>query len=378
MGASIARGQSCAADARQAVAELHAAIAQPDMALVVFFCSPDFDLDEIAGAIANTFAGTPVVGCTTAGEIGPAGCREQSLVGASFSSADFTVTTGGIDRLREFEADRAESLAQDLMQRLESTAEVTPEESFALLLVDGASVREEPLTHALQQQLGAIPLVGGSAGDGLRFGQTYVYFDGAFHSDAAVLALVRTSLPFETVKIQHFVPMDDRVVVTAADAAHRIVHEIDGLSAAEIYARLVGTDVDRLNPTRFAAEPMVVMIGGTNYVRSIQKANPDGSLTFFSAIEEGLVLRTAAGFDLLGNLESALADVRQRVGHPQLVLAFDCILRKLEMERREIVELVATVFRKNNAVGFNTYGEQYCGVHVNQTLTGIVIGSRDG
>ena len=120
------------------------------------------------------------------------------------------------------------------------------------------------------------------------------------------------------------------------------------------------------------------MIGGTNYVRSIQKANPDGSLTFFSAIEEGLVLRTAAGFDLLGNLESALADVRQRVGHPQLVLAFDCILRKLEMERREIVELVATVFRKNNAVGFNTYGEQYCGVHVNQTLTGIVIGSRDG
>ena len=255
---------------------------------------------------------------------------------------------------------------------------MTPDESFALLLVDGASVREEPLTHALQQQLGAIPLVGGSAGDGLRFGQTYVYFDGAFHTDAAVLALVRTSLPFETVKIQHFVPMDERVVVTAADTAHRIVHEIDGLSAADIYARLVGTDVDRLSPTRFAAEPMVVMIGGTNYVRSIQKANPDGSLTFFSAIEEGIVLRTAAGFDLLGNLESALADVRQRVGRPQLVLAFDCILRKLEMERREIVEPVANVLRRNNAVGFNTYGEQYCGVHVNQTLTGIVIGSADG
>ena len=94
MGASIARGQSCAPTRRQAVAELHAAIVQPDMALVVFFCSPDFDLDEIAGAIANTFAGTPVVGCTTAGEIGPAGCREQSLVGASFSGADFTATTG--------------------------------------------------------------------------------------------------------------------------------------------------------------------------------------------------------------------------------------------------------------------------------------------
>jgi hypothetical protein len=377
VGAPIARGQSCAPGGRQAVAELHAAIAQPDMALVVFFCSPDFDLDEVAGAIAHTFAGTPVVGCTTAGEIGPAGCREGSLVGASLSGAEFTAATGGIDRLRDFEAIRAQSLAQDLMQRLESRVAETPEESFALLLVDGASVRKEPLTHALQQQLGAIPLVGGSAGDGLRFGETYVYFDGAFHADAAVVALVRTALPFETVKIQHFVPMDERVVVTAADAAHRIVHEIDGLSAAELYARLVGTDVDDLNPTRFAAEPMVVMIGGTNYVRSIQKANSDGSLTFFSAIEEGLILRTAVGFDLLGNLESALADVRQRLGPPQLVIAFDCILRKLEMVRREIVEPVASAFRRNNAVGFNTYGEQFCGVHVNQTLTGIVIGSAD-
>jgi hypothetical protein len=27
-------------------------------------------------------------------------------------------------------------------------------------------------------------------------------------------------------------------------------------------------------------------------------------------------------------------------------------------------------------VGFNTYGEQFCGVHVNQTLTGIALGSR--
>jgi hypothetical protein len=28
-------------------------------------------------------------------------------------------------------------------------------------------------------------------------------------------------------------------------------------------------------------------------------------------------------------------------------------------------------------VGFNTYGEQYGGVHVNQTLTGVAIGMPD-
>ena len=35
---------------------------------------------------------------------------------------------------------------------------------------------------------------------------------------------------------------------------------------------------------------------------------------------------------------------------------------------------MAEVFGTYNVVGFNTYGEQFCGVHVNQTLTGIAIG----
>jgi hypothetical protein len=36
---------------------------------------------------------------------------------------------------------------------------------------------------------------------------------------------------------------------------------------------------------------------------------------------------------------------------------------------------VAEIFRNNNTIGFNSYGEQFHGVHVNQTLTGIAIGS---
>ena len=35
---------------------------------------------------------------------------------------------------------------------------------------------------------------------------------------------------------------------------------------------------------------------------------------------------------------------------------------------------VAEVLRDHLAVGFSTYGEQYGGVHVNQTLTGIAFG----
>jgi len=44
----IRLAQSSAGDARQAVAEFHAAVAQPDMALVLFFCSSEYDLDVLA------------------------------------------------------------------------------------------------------------------------------------------------------------------------------------------------------------------------------------------------------------------------------------------------------------------------------------------
>jgi hypothetical protein len=369
------RAQSCADDAYEAAREFHAAVAQPDMALVVFFCSVQYDLDVLALEMRRLFAGVQVVGCTTAGEFGPAGYRDHSISGASFPAGSYAAACGRIDRLQQFEFTGAESLAQDLMQRLESLeplADTT--NSFALLLIDGLSVREEPVTRALQNVLGLLPLVGGSAGDGLGLHRTQVYSDGGFHTDSAVLVLVTTPLPFRIFKTQHFVPTDQRVVVTAADAENRIVREIDGRPAAEDYARLVGSTVQSLDPMRFAEQPMVVLIDGTNYVRSIQKANPDGSLTLFCAIEEGLVLRGARGVDLVGNLEEAFAEIQAEIGQPQLVIGCDCILRKLEITQRGLVDRVEQVFFENNIVGFNSYGEQYRGVHVNQTLTGIAIG----
>jgi hypothetical protein len=371
----IRRAQSCASDTGDAAREFHAAVVQPDMALVIFFCSVQYDLEVMALEMARLFAGVQVIGCTTAGEIGPAGYLDHSISGVSFPSGSFTATCGRIDGLQQFESIQGQSLAQDLMQRLESLEpQADASNSFALLLIDGLSVREEPVTRALQNSFGRLPLVGGSAGDGLSFDKTRIYSDGSFHSDSAVLALVTTHIPFTIFKTQHFVPTDRRVVVTAADSEHRVVNEIDGWPAAERYARFVGTDVQSLDPGRFAEQPIVVVIDGTNYVRSIQKVNPDGSLTFFCAIEEGLVLRGARGVDLVGNLEEAFAEIHEAVGQPQLVVGCDCILRKLEMTRRGLIDRVEAVFRDNHVTGFSSYGEQHLGVHVNQTLTGIAIG----
>jgi hypothetical protein len=119
----------------------------------------------------------------------------------------------------------------------------------------------------------------------------------------------------------------------------------------------------------------VVIIDGTDYVRSIQKVNPDGSLTFFCAIEEGVVFRVAHGVGLVNNLEQTFDRIHEKIGKPQLVMCCDCILRKLEVSQNGLKDRVGEIFRNNNAIGFNSYGEQFHGVHVNQTLTGIAIGA---
>ncbi|MDW6005213.1 nitric oxide-sensing protein NosP [Vibrio mangrovi] len=374
----ILTGHSCATDAEAAVAELSAQIAQPQIALVVFFCSSHYDLQKLAVAINQHLPGITVVGCTTAGEIGPSGYLEHSISGMSFSAACCTAVVGHLDNLQSFEISRGRNFAQDLLRQLESSESyVDTNRSFGLLLIDGLSVREEPVTHALQDGLGTIQMIGGSAGDDLKLEQTWVFVDGKFHTDSAALILINTTLPFHLFKTQHFVSSNERMVVTEVDAKNRIVKEINGLPAAAEYARIVNVKPEQLTSDHFAAWPVVVMIDGTDFVRSIQHSSPDGSLTFYCAIDEGVVLRVARGEDILGKLEVALQELEESLGHIQGMLVCDCILRSLEAARNGSKEAVTQLLCQHNAVGFSTYGEQFGGVHINQTLTGVAIGSKE-
>ncbi|PKO87541.1 MAG: FIST domain containing protein, partial [Betaproteobacteria bacterium HGW-Betaproteobacteria-12] len=368
------RAHSRAAEARQAAREFHAAVSQPNMAMVVFFCSGSYDLAALADELNRLFGEVPLLGCTTAGEIGPGGYCGQSLAGVSFAASACSVVAERLPRLQDFRFPAGQDFAKALLQRLETQSPTaSAANTFAFLMIDGLSVREEPVVYSFQSVLGNIPLCGGSAGDDRQFASTWVYHAGAFHTDSALLILVSTPLPFRVFKTQHFISEKERLVVTEADAAKRVVRELNGLPAAAEYARVLGVAVAELNPALVAETPIVVVIDGTDYVRSIQTVNADGSLTFFCAIEEGLVLRVARGADILSNLQDAFSRIREEIGPLQLCIGCDCILRNLEIARKQLTEEAAALFDRNNTIGFSTYGEQYGGVHVNQTFTGIAI-----
>lgn len=376
ISSEIRIAHSRASDPCLAVQEFHAAVRQPDMALVVFFCSSKYDLHILSSEINRLFAGVTVIGCTTAGEIGPAGYCDYSLSGASLPAGSCYAVAGMLGELQGFEIAKGAAFAHRLEQELD--ARVPGNEMpgrFGFMLIDGLSIREESVARTFQHALGKTQLVGGSAGDDLKLAKTWVFHGGAFHTDSVALALVATHYPFRIFKTQHFKTEEERLVVTEADTATRTVKEINGLPAAEEYARLVGVDVANMTPEDYATMPVVVVIDGTNYVRSIQRVNPDGSLTFYSAIDEGLVLRVATCGDLVDNLKQTFETLQDEIGMLQLVIACDCTHRNLEISRRGLREPVVDIFCDNNTVGFSTYGEQYGGVHVNQTLTGVAIGS---
>ncbi len=365
-------GHSLATDPRLAVAELHEAIAQPKAALVAFFCSSHFDLDELAAAINAHFKGIPVIGCTTSGEIGPAGYRSGTLAGFSIPARSFTAATTCIDGLADFDEVCAREATTELLQAVDGRAE----RSFAFLLADGLCGREERLTFLLQRALGDIAVVGGSAGDDGRFAATHVFANGSFRGDRAVLATVTTSRPFTVFRSSHFVAAGEPLVVTDADPARRLVREINGRPAAVEYARVTGLPLDQFDSAHFAAAPLVVRNDGSDYVRSVRCANPDGSLTLYCAVERGVVLRVAKGADMLASRHRLFEDIRQHIGKPQLTLGFDCIHCQLEADRTQARPAIGKLFADNNVVGFSTYGEQFVGMHANQTFTGVAIGRK--
>ena len=370
----IRYGTSFHPAARDAVADFQAQIHQDNMALVVVYCSVSYDRQELAHALQSAFGDVLVVGCTTAGELTNQGYCTGTLTGFSLAGSDFYAEAVMFDGLRSFSFSRGIDTARALNASMAARfGDRFQDQVFAMVLVDGLSGAEDSMLSALHAALQGIPVMGGSAGDDLALLETYVYKDGTFYSDAAVLTLVQTTRPFRVFKTQHFVGTSQKMVITEANPLKRIVSEINAEPAAYELARILGMDISDLNHKVFASHPLVVRVGGDDYVRSIQQVYPDGSLQFYCAIDEGLVLSVARAINPIDNLEQVLQSIEDQIGKPQIVVAFECVLRQLEMEMSGYKDQMGQVLASHHVIGFCTYGEQFNAMHVNQSLTGIAI-----
>ena len=375
----IWEGHSIHTDGEQAVAEATRGF-PTDVRFDILFCfaSTKQDAVRVAAALAQRFPGVPIAGCSTAGELLGATHRTGSLVVTALSSPRIRWTVTVAPELASFDEPAALGVRDRLLAGLGlDAAALDPAKHFCLTFIDGLSCKEEVVSALVADVLEGVPLLGGSAGDDLAFKKTWVFADGKAHGSSAVFVLgeSQSGARFDVVKHQHYTTTPKALVITRADVATRRVFEIDGYNARDAYARALGlapadvtSDVAFMNPLAFVSNDAI-------YVRSVQRIEPDGSIIFYCAIEEGMVLSLGGHEPMVGALERDIATLEAAGGKADFFLSFNCILRALEAKATGGFDaLGATVERfGRHVIGFDTYGEQLRGLHINQTLVGLAI-----
>ncbi len=365
-------------DAVTAAQQLGQSLNQDHLGCVLFFCSAEYDLARLGPALEQVFPQVVVCGCTSAGEITPDGYGRGCITAIGFDRRYFAIDCALIQELEQFSLEDAQRCIDQLLATCRD-ARLAPVKgnTFAITLLDGLSSREELVLATLNAALGTIPQFGGSAGDDERLSNTHVYYKGQFYSRAAIVMLVNTPLDFRVFSTHHMAARDEKLVVTAADSDSRTVYELNAEPAADAYARIAGVTVEELDRRTFALRPMAVRIGGHYFIRSVQRVNPDRSLTFYCAVETGIVMTAMKPESLQHSLEVQLQTAEAVVGPPLVTIGCDCFLRRLEAELAGIDQEVSQFLQRHRVIGFNSYGEQFDGMHINQTFTGVVIGQPE-
>ncbi len=368
-------GHSLAPDAATAVREASQAIDLAETCFVFAFLPETLDPGAFAGELDSRLAGVPVFGCTTAGQITEDGYETSALLLIAFPRENFRFASLLIEPLKPYSVATIASQAKKHAALFQRTAGWN---RLALVFADGLSKQEDLLISTLEMVLSDLPVFGGSAGDGLGFRETFVIQNGQMKSNAALLLLLETDLQFQGIGFDHFLPTEQQLVITAADPEERLVFEINGAPAAKEYARLVGCDVDELSPQIFAENPILVRHNQNYYVRAISGVVEGQALSFLAAIDDGVIMTLGRGKEIIKTLEAGLSVEGPGKQAPDFILGFDCVLRKLEIEQKHLAGEASAVFRDKRVFGFNTYGEQHCGVHMNQTFVGVAFFEPEG
>ncbi len=146
-------------DLATAAAEANATLA------LIFFCQETFEAEALVCAIDSHAPDLRYAGCSTAGEITPAGYCDRQILAVLFPEDRFSANAVLIEDLSTCSMDNVVTQISDMRRDMESRIKGDDKSSiFGVLLIDGLSLAEEAFTSALYWSLDNIPLIGRAAG----------------------------------------------------------------------------------------------------------------------------------------------------------------------------------------------------------------------
>lgn len=357
-----------------AVADLLEQLTGFEPVVISFFAAHHHDGDAIANSLKVRFPSAHVIGCTTAGEFSERGNMSGGVSALALGRAKVQRAAARIVHYDRGDVDGSIRAAVGAIARelgIDNPRAADPKKYVGIVLFDGLSGREEQVNEILGNIAPMLSFVGGSAGDALEFRSTSVFANGARTSNGVVLMLLEAAVPFTVGKTCSFAPTEHAFRVTRADVPNRVVYELDGRPVLEAYASALGLKPEQLDSNVFMSHPVGLIIDGEPWIRSPMRAVDGGGLKFYCNIAQGMKIRIMKSTDLVADSHRAIGDAQKALGAPiSGGLAFNCVLRRLEMDAKGLHDGFLESFRGMQVGGFHTYGETWLG-HINQTMTAV-------
>jgi hypothetical protein len=355
-----------------AVADLAAQLGGESPVAIVFFAAHTYDGAVLSRELLRAFPAAAVIGCTTAGELTHQVSQTGSVSLLALGPTKVKRAAGALARFNEGVGVGVKQATDTLGSSLElDLRNADPKRYVGVVLVEGLHMKEEAANEALGNAAPLLSFVGGSAGDNVELKQTRVYYNGEVSDDGAALLLLEVAVPFVIGKTCSFEPMSRPMRVTRANLRERILYELDGRPVLDVYAEAVNTRPSELGNNIFMSHPMGVMIEGKPWIRSPQRPLEDGGLKLYCQLPEGSEVHVMRGTDLVEDTKREIARVRAELnGRCSGGFAFNCMLRRLELDAKNLHGPFLQAFEGLEMAGFHTYGESWLG-HINQTLTGL-------
>ncbi len=347
--------------AEQALAQLPGF--EPKLAFV--FASSWFNQLPLLQAIAGVLEDIPLIGASTAGEILSNGPASHTCIVVLLSSFSLKWATGFAENI-----DQAPRKAGQQVAYMATKTFSSQQRLGFLFFGDGLVARYGDVMRGMQEVLGTNALlVGGMAGDDLRFTQTFQYHRQQVITGGIVGAIIGGDGALG-IGLEHgFAPISKPRRVTRASA--NVLLELDRKPAASVYEEYLGSDtVGRMRQeglTRQSlAYPLGIQAEGSSrfLLRTVASFQNDGSLKCTGEILEGswMQLMISSRSLALDAARRAAQEAIQTVTKPACVLVFSSFARpKLQGSHTASEEVAAIRQVVGSAVplaGFYTYGEQ--------------------
>ncbi|HXJ00366.1 MAG TPA: FIST N-terminal domain-containing protein [Micropepsaceae bacterium] len=319
--------------------------------------------------------GAIVLGCSTGGEIHGSDVLDESLsvTALSFARTALRAAEAMVDAAAaSFEA------GQQIGKNLSA-----PDLKMIFVLSDGTRVNGSELVRGIRACVGAkVVITGGLAGDGPRFGTTYVGLNGTpTPGRVAAIGFYGNAIAVGHGSAGGWDEFGPERRITRSKG--NVLYELDGKPALDLYKHYLGDDAQKL-PGSALLFPLKVYppdCADEALTRTIVAVSEeDHTMTFAGDMPEGFSAQLMRGnFDRLveGAADAAYQATLPRSGDHVAVLV-SCIGRKLLLGQRicEEVEAVRDVFGEGTVLtGFYSYGEvsphaaTNCAELHNQTMT---------